>query len=351
MTSGSLLQRRSFLQGACALLAAGSHGLGSRASAANARLSAGKFRIDIHHHIAPPAYIKEMRALLFGPTLEWSPEKSIEDMDRAGVATAITSITTPGVWLGDDRQGRRVARECNEYAAKITGDYPGRFGAFAALPLPDTEGSLRELAYGLDVLKADGIALFTSYRDKWLGDPHFDSVMQELNRRKALVYVHPDAPLCCRNVLRELFNNAVIEYSTDTTRAIANLLFSGTANRYSEIRWIFSHGGGTLPFIAERLVRLPQSDKRLAAAVPNGVWAQLRRFYYDLAQASAPGALAALTQVFPLTQLLWGTDFPFRRGEEYVRLHIDHGFNEIELRQLGRDNALQLLPRWQPAKA
>jgi 6-methylsalicylate decarboxylase len=347
------LERRTFLKSTLALMAASSltpRGFGARAANSGPTAPAKRFRIDIHHHIAPPGYVEEMKSMLFGPTLGWSPAKSIEDMDGAGVATAITSITTPGIWLGDDRQGRRIARECNDYGAKMATDYPGRFGMFAAIPLPDTEGSLREIEYGLDVLKADGVGLFTSYRDKWLGDPQFDPVMEELNRRKALVYVHPDAPLCCRNLLRDLFNNSVIEYTTDTTRAIANLLFKGAINRYRGIRWIFSHGGGTVPFVAERLTRIPETYKNLAPMVPNGVMPELQRFYYDLAQASHPGALAALTKLFPVSQLLWGTDFPFRRGEEYVRQHLDYGFSEIDLHKIGRDNALQLLPRWRGAK-
>ncbi len=346
------LARRQFLKGAVSLVAAASAtslGIGVGAAAEKAAPAVPRFRIDIHHHIAPPAYVEEMKAMLFGPTLGWSPQKSIEDMDEAGVATAITSITTPGIWLGDDQQGRRVARECNDFGAKMMSDYPGRFGLFAAIPLPDTDGSLTEIGYGLDVIKADGIALFTSYRDRWLGDPQFDRVMEELNRRKALVYVHPDAPLCCRNLLRDLFNNSVIEYTTDTTRAIANLLFKGTINRYRDIRWIFSHGGGTVPFVAERLTRIPETYKNLAPTVPSGVMAELRRFYYDTAQASHPAALAALTKIIPLSQVLWGTDFPFRRGEEYVKQHLDYGFSESDLRKIGRDNALSLLPHWQSA--
>jgi 6-methylsalicylate decarboxylase len=344
-----MMQRRHVLTGVCATLAAGAFARhGARAAD---QPPVKRFRIDIHHHIAPPAYVEEMKSMLYGPTLGWSPGKSIDDMDKAGVATAITSITTPGVWLGDDRQGRRVARECNDYGAKMAADYPGRFGMFAALPLPDVEGSLREIEYGLDMLEADGIAVFTSYRDIWLGDPRFDPVMEVLNHRGALVFVHPDAPLCCRNLSRGLFNSAVIEYSTDTTRAIASLLFGGTIGRFPRIRWIFSHGGGTLPFIVERFTRLPQTDKKLTDAVPNGVLAELQRLNYDLAQASSPAALAALTRIIPLSQLLWGTDFPFRRGEEYVQQHVEFGFNEADLRKIGRDNALRLLPRWQLAGA
>ena len=300
-------------------------------------------RIDVHHHIAPPAYIEEMRALLQPPTLAWTPQKSIEDMDKAGVATAIMSITTPGVWIGDHAQGRRVARECNDYTAKLAADHPGRFGLFAALPLPDTEASLREIEYGLDVLKADGIALFTSYRDKWLGDPAFEPVMAELDRRKALVFVHPEAPLCCRGLIPGI-NESVIEYATDTTRAIARLLFSGTATRYRDIRWIFSHGGGALPMLAERFVRAglwPHNRPH----VPDGVKAELLRFHYDVAQIEHPMGLSALTNLVPISQILWGTDFPFRPGTDYLK-PLAEFFSEADLRRIERENALTLLPRW-----
>ena len=243
----------------------------------------------------------------------------------------------------DHEQGRRVARDCNDYAARMAADHPGRFGLFAALPLPDIEASLREIEYGLDVLKADGIALFTSYRDKWLGDPAFEPVMAELNRRNAVVFTHPEAPLCCRGLIPGI-NEAVIEYGTDTTRAIARLLFTGTAVRYPDIRWIFSHGGGTAPFLSERLVRAGRL-KHLEAHVPNGVMAELQRFYYDVAQVAHPMALAALTRMVPISQILWGTDFPFRFGWEYVK-GLGEFFNESDLRQIGRDNALALLPRW-----
>lgn len=316
----------------------------SAQSGAGTARAAKPHRIDTHHHIAPPKFVDEMRALLQPPTLAWSIEKSLEDMDKAGVATSITSITTPGVWLGDNAQGRRVARECNDYAARLVDDYPGRFGMFAALPLPDIEASLREIEHGLDVLKADGVCLFTSYRDKWLGDPAFDPVMAELNRRKAVVYTHPEAPVCCRGLIPGI-NEAVIEYGADTTRAIARILFSGTAKRYPDIRWIFSHGGGVLPVLCERIVRaglLKQNQPH----VPNGVMAELIRFYYDVAQIAHPGGLSALTKMVPISQILWGTDFPFRFGLEYVTGLGEFGFSDADLRRIERDNALALLPRW-----
>jgi predicted TIM-barrel fold metal-dependent hydrolase len=302
-------------------------------------------RIDVHHHIVSPGFVQELRSLLQPPTLAWTPARSIEDMDRAGVATAITSVTTPGVWIGDHEQGRRLARDSNDYAARLAADYPGRFGIFAAVPLPDIEASLHEIAYGLDVLKADGIALFTSYRDRWLGDPAFDPVMAELNRRNAVVFVHPEAPLCCRGLLPGV-HEAVLEYGFDTTRAIARILFSGTALRYRDISWIFCHGGGTTPFLAERLVRTPGTNKSLAQFVPDGVMAQLQRFHYDVAQIAHPMALAALTRLVPISQILWGTDYPFRPGMEYVKGLSEFDFSADDLRQIDRENALRLLPRW-----
>jgi 6-methylsalicylate decarboxylase len=316
----------------------GGHGGSSTASAVK------PYRIDIHHHVAPPKYIEEMRALLQPPTINWTPEKTLADMDEAGVATAITSITTPGVWIGDHEQGRRVARECNEYSAKLAADHPGRFGMFAALPLPDIDASLREIEYGLDVLKADGIVLFTSYRDKWLGDPAFEPVVEELNRRKALVFTHPEAPLCCRNLIPGI-NEAVIEYGTDTARAIARILFTGTATRFPDIRWIFSHGGGSLPMFADRFVRAGRLPVN-APHVPKGVWPELKKFYYDVAQIEHPMGLAALTRMVPISQILWGTDFPFRPGSAYVQGLGEFGFSKDDLRKIERDNALALLPRW-----
>jgi predicted TIM-barrel fold metal-dependent hydrolase len=292
-----------------------------------------------------PGFVEELRALLQPPTLNWTPQRSIEDMDKAGVATAITSVTTPGVWIGDHEQGRRLARDSNDYAARLAADYPGRFGIFVAVPLPHIAASLAEIEYGLDVLKADGIALFTSYRDKWLGDPAFDPVMEELNRRKAVVFVHPEAPLCCRGLLPGV-HEAVLEYGFDTTRAITRILFSGTALRYRDIRWIFCHGGGTTPFLAERLVRAPGTNKALAPYVPDGVMAELKRFHYDVAQIAHPMALAALTRLVPISQILWGTDFPFRFGTEYVKGLSEFGFSAEDLRQIDRENALRLLPRW-----
>jgi 6-methylsalicylate decarboxylase len=338
------VSRRNVLTGTAASLAAGAlatPGLGLSLTRAQAASEDKPHRIDVHHHIAPPSYVEELRDKLEPPTLAWTPQRSLDDM-----AVAITSVTTPGVWFGDDAQGRRLARASNDYAATLTAKYPTRFGMFAALPLPDTDGSLREIEYGLDVLKADGISLFTSYRDKWLGDPAFDPVMEELNRRKAVVYTHPEAAVCCRHLLPGI-HESVIEYGSDTTRAITRLLFSGAAARYRDIRWIFSHGGGTTPFLAERLIRVPQTFKALAPSVPNGVMAELQRFYYDTAQVAYPPALAALTKFAPISQILWGTDYPFRRGEEYVKALGEFGFSEADLRKIDRENALTLLPRLQ----
>jgi predicted TIM-barrel fold metal-dependent hydrolase len=311
----------------------------------NITIMATPHRIDVHHHIVSPGFVEELRSLLQPPTLNWTPERSIEDMDKAGVATAITSVTTPGVWIGDDAQGWRLARESNDYAARLAADHPGRFGIFAAVPLPHIAASLAEIEYGLDVLKADGIALFTSYRDKWLGDPAFDPVMAELNRREVLVFVHPEAPLCCRGLLPGVHEH-VLEYGFDTTRAITRILFSGTALRYRGIRWIFCHGGGTTPFLAERLVRAPGLNKSLAQYVPDGVLAELQRFHYDVAQVAHPMALSALTRLAPISQILWGTDFPFRFGTEYVQGLAEFGFSAEDLRKIERENALHLLPRW-----
>jgi len=338
------LSRRSLLrQGAAAL---GAAACATPWLLARGQAPAKPAIIDVHHHLAPPAYVAELaRRKLNEPVLErWTPAKSIEEMDQAGIATSITSITNPGVWFGEDAAAVVLARACNDYAARLVADHPARFGMFAILPLPDVEGSLREIEYGLDVLKADGVCLMTSYGDKWLGDKAFAPVMDELNRRKAVVYTHPNLPDCCRNLIAEV-PRAVIEFQTDTSRTIASLLFSGTAARCPDIRFIFSHGGGTMPYLIERFVRLPQTNKNAAAAVPDGVATMLGRFYYDVAQVSNAAAMAALTKVVPKTQIVFGTDYPFRTAAEHLRGLKASGFSADDLRMIESENVLALIPR------
>jgi predicted TIM-barrel fold metal-dependent hydrolase len=301
--------------------------------------------IDVHHHLAPPGYVAELapRKLLQPVSLNWTPAKSLEDMDKAGVATSVLSITTPGLWFGDDDAARRLARQCNEYAAKLAADHPRRFGLFAAMPMPDVEGTLKEITYALDTLKAHGVGLFTSYGDRWLGDPAFTPVMEELHRRKAVCYTHPTAANCCRNLVPDV-PAPIIEYGTDTTRTIASLVFSGSAARFPDIRFIFSHAGGTMPFLAERLTRLPDGNKALESRVPQGALPALQRFHYDVAQSTHPAPLAALLKVIPVSQVLFGTDFPFRTSIDHVHGLAAYGFSATDLRAIERDNALKLLP-------
>jgi len=265
-------------------------------------------------------------------------------MDKAGVATAITSITTPAMRFLDDAGARKLARECNEYSAKLVADSQGRFGMFAAMPMPYVDATLHEIAYSLDTLKADGIGLLTSYGDKWLGDPAFAPVMDELNRRQAVVYTHPTTANCCANLMPDV-PESIIEWGTDTTRTIASLVFSGTAARCQDMKVIFSHGGGTMPFLTERFVRLPLINKNLAARVPNGVEHELKRFYYDTAQASHPMALASLTKLVPVSQIVFGTDFPYRTAADHVKGLTAYGFSASDLARIDRENAVRLIPR------
>ena len=312
--------------------------------ALNLGQSAG--RIDVHHHMSPPGWIAAARSSLDPLSINWTVEKSLADMDGAGIATAMLSVTTPGIVLPNlsVEAGRRLARECNEYGARLVRDYPRRFGFFAVLPMDDVQGSLAEIAYALDVLKADGIGLLTSYGDKWLGDPVFFPIMEELNRRKVVVYTHPTAANCCGN-LQPKVPPVLIEYGTDTTRAIASVLFDGNARRFRDIRWIFSHAGGTMPFLIERFVRHPILVPSVAPLFPEGVAAELRRFYYDTAQTPNAAAMSALSKVVPTSQIVLGTDFPYRTGLDHVKGLRDCGvFNEADLRMIEHDTALALLP-------
>jgi predicted TIM-barrel fold metal-dependent hydrolase len=207
-------------------------------------------RIDVHHHILPPEYVATVGEKRIGPPApnhevpKWDMPKSIEAMDRNGITSAVVSVSAPGVLLDDPGKTSHLARACNEFAAQMVADHPTRFGMFASLPLPDTRASLLELNYALDVLHAEGTVLMTNYRDRYLGDPDFAPIFDEMNRREAVVYVHPTICGCNADVLPD--NPAsLIEFPHDSTRTITSLLFSGTFSRCPDIRFIFSHAGGT----------------------------------------------------------------------------------------------------------
>lgn len=305
-------------------------------------------RIDMHHHFAPPAWVNEVsgRPLLQPANTRWTLQQSLEDMDRGGVAAAVVSITNPGLWFGDRAQTRRLARACNEYGARLVQDHPTRFGVFASLPLPDVDAALAEIAFAYDTLKADGVGLFTSYGDQWLGHASFRPVMEELNRRRAIVAVHPTAADCCRTLdYAPGVGPGSMEYGTDTTRAIMGVTFSGDAARFPDIRFIWSHAGGTAPFLAGRIEGASNSAK---AAMPNGFTAELKKFYYDLAGAANRGAVASLLELVPSTQIVFGTDFPPGGTSAAVAASLAGLglFNEGDLRAIGRDNAVRLLPRF-----
>jgi 6-methylsalicylate decarboxylase len=302
-------------------------------------------RIDVHHHPTPAREIAQGRTIGSPGIKEWTAAVSIEDMDRNGVATALLSLPhRAAVWRGDPKPARKTAREWNEFMTRQANDYPGRFGVFAAVPILDADGSLCEAEYALDTLSADGINLMTNMGDRWLGDPHYFPLFEELHRRKAVVYVHPISADCIQNALMPSIDDSMIEFCTDTSRAIANLLFSGAAHRFKDISFIFSHAGGTMPFILERFTRHPMTDKTLAAKVPEGVATYLKRFYYDTAQASHPYAMSSITKLVAITQLLFGTDFPFRNAEDHVNGLKACGFSDADLFAIECDNASRLLP-------
>ena len=185
--------RRGFLT---ALGAAGTLGALATAGCATGPTVSRPHRIDVHHHISPPAWVAALKKSQMDspPVNNWTPQRSLDDMNKAGVATAMTSPTLPAVGFLPPAEAAAVARASNEYAKKLTQDHPGRFGVFALLPMPHVDETLTEIAYAFDVLKVDGVAFMTSYGDKFLGDPAFAPVMDELHRRKATAYTHPNEP-------------------------------------------------------------------------------------------------------------------------------------------------------------
>jgi predicted TIM-barrel fold metal-dependent hydrolase len=316
-TCACCTSRRQFLVGAAAIgVATALPGSRSTAQAAPTRL------IDTHHHYYPPAYQKTQldwedrhKVAHFPGVSEWTRQSDLEAMDKNAITTSILSLaSTPGTWFDEGAEkAHDWVRLCGDFAAEMVRDHPGRYGLFAPLSMLTIDATLKEIEYAFDALKADGINLQTNYGDKWLGDSIYKPVMEELNRRKAVVFVHPLVANCCANLSVGAFP-AVIEVPHDTTRTIVSLLLSGTFARLRDIKWLFSHGGGTIPFLAGRIEAAYARRVRTDGAetfAPDGIAAEFRRLHYDTANATSAPSMAALTKFVPVSQITYGTDYPY----------------------------------------
>jgi predicted TIM-barrel fold metal-dependent hydrolase len=334
------LGRRGLLRGAAGFGLAAAGARMARAQGA----AAAPTRIDVHHHYTSPGLLAMMkgRRTNQGFNMAWTVQKSLDAMDAAGVATAIVSTSDPGVFFGDYDAAKALARDCNEYQAGMVADHKGRFGMFTTLPLPDVDNTLAEIAYGLDVLKAQGVGMMTSYGTKYLGDPAFVPVMEELNRRRAVVFVHPLQPACCTNVVPGV-PDVVVEYGTETSRTIASLLMNHTTIRFPDIRFIFSHGGGDVPFLTFRFARMVGGDPELMKAEPGGAVPLIQKLYFDTAQAWNQYTLPSLTKLMPVDHILFGSDFPAASPLDTVNGLRAFGLDEAARARIERLNAMSIL--------
>ena len=300
-------------------------------------------KIDVHHHVAPEFWLTlpggtPDEGRVFG---DWSPARAIEEMDRDGVATVYASLPLQGRRFDDRNAARTLARRCNEYMAQLHADHPGRFGMFALLPMPDIEATLAEIAYAYDELNADGIGLLTSYGDAWLGDARFDPVFEELNRRKAVVFTHPTSNTACTH-RQDWLGPAPIDYATDTTRAIAEYVFKGASQRFPDVRMIFSHAGGTMPYLAQRFIN--GGAGKFKSIVPDGFLAEARKLYYDTAQVPGRGTMLALNEIIPVSNIVFGSDYPYRTcGWTADLLTSGAVFDAAGMQAIFHDNAARLL--------
>jgi predicted TIM-barrel fold metal-dependent hydrolase len=313
------------------------------------RSSRAAVSIDVHHH--------------FNPTLKdndgnpWSVQMALEELDRNSIASAIASLG-PVNDSGSPARPRRV-REWNELGARICLDHPGRFGLFASLPLPDIELAVAEIAYAYDVLGADGIGLSTNEGDIWLGDERNGPIFAELNRRKAVVFVHPAPTSQCGAVSRAYGGDQIsppwLEFPMNTARAVLGVLAKGVTRRFPDIRFIFAHGGGTMPFLLGRIAGFigwrTVGPERLKSIFPDGVYTEFGKLYFECAQAYAPETMDLLRKVVPASHLLFGSDFSYfpisQSAAEFSALGLD-GDTE---RAIGGGNAAALFPRFKNLKS
>ncbi len=306
-------------------------------------------RIDVHRHIIPDFYKDALTAAgITRPSgyPPYSPELGIELMDANGIRLAINSVSPPGVQFLEPAPAKALARRLNEHASELARRFPGRYGAFATLPMKDMTDAVAEIDYCLDVLGHQGVCLFASYGEVFLGDSAFDPAMEALDRRGAVCFVHPAQHPSAR-ALKLNLPAFVLEYPFDTTRGAANLIYSGTLDRFPNIRFVLAHAGGALPFLAWRLGASPGIDPNLPQWPREKFDALLRHFWYDNALACGATTMGALRTVADPGRIVFGSDWPFVQAAliaEEVQTHEAPGLhNEAERAAIDRGNAVRLL--------
>jgi predicted TIM-barrel fold metal-dependent hydrolase len=307
-------------------------------------------RIDVHFHYLSPEYREKMIDAVGGSpdgfaAPQWSAESTLAMMDRMGIATGMLSVSSPGVHFGNDAKARVLARSVNEFAARTMTDHRGRFGGFASLPLPDVDGALEEIAYALDTLKLDGVVMLTNFNGVYLGDKRLDPVFDELNRRGAVVFIHPTSPICWQQSALG-YPRPMIEFTFDSTRAVVNLIFSGTTARCPKVRFIVPHAGGTLPFLARRIGMF---GRGVAGGIPVPAEEHLRKLYYDLAGSPGSNAIGPLLEMTERSHILYGSDY-VHTPEAVVSAHLAELLSSKllspdDFRAIGRNNALAMFPQ------
>jgi predicted TIM-barrel fold metal-dependent hydrolase len=309
--------------------------------------------IDVHHHILPDFFWRETNDAhnpvggIAPPP--WDADLMLSFMDEAGIDIAVTSISTPGVHVGDDARARSLARRCNELSAKLVQAHPNRLGGFAALPLPDIDDALEELAYALDKLKLDGVVLFSNANGVYLGDARFEPVFAELERRGAVAFVHPTAsPDPSAHHLG--LPDSLIDFTADTTRAVAQMHYSNRFARTPNVKYIFSHAGGTAPYLAGRWAIVDEMNVIPGGEVRGTAADTLRRLYWDTALSYSDPILRMLRDVIGLDQVLFGSDFPYLRRDLAVncvqRLEQTTELTADERTRVMSGNAIKLFPRF-----
>jgi predicted TIM-barrel fold metal-dependent hydrolase len=308
--------------------------------------------IDLHHHVIPDFYWEasneggEAAGGITPP--RWTLEGAIAYLDEAEIDAAVVSISTPGVDFGDRGAARVLARLCNEFLADLVHKRPDRFGAFGILPLPDVEGSLREVDYALDGLRLDGVSVMTNAGGSYLGDGRFDPVFEELQLREAVLFVHPTAsPDPIAHTLG--LPDSLLDYPADTSRAIAKLHYSNTFARTPDVKYIFSHAGGTIPFVASRFGIVDEMRVIPGGEERGPIAETLRRLCWDTASAFSDPVLQMLHSVTGLGNVVFGSDYPYPDDAISIgglrQLRHTSVLQDDERRDILGETAMRLVPR------